>query len=185
MAGKKSAPLNLTQRQRALLEQHCRKRNTGHHEQKRIQIILRGSLGESTYSISREINLGIDAVRSWRKRWSLGYSSLLVYESGKDGDGVSDYALLNKMLELLKDAPRPGTPCRITKSEKQQIVAMACRKPSEYGIPRTRWTNELLASTAESEGVVKSISPRYVCDILKKGGLTSAQKPLLAVSEDS
>jgi len=168
MAGKKSAPLNLTNRQRKILACHQRKRCTAQHESKRIAIILKAAQGESTYSISKDIELSIDCVRQWRKRWAASYSVLQEFEKGSDADGVSDLCLLKKMLELLKDQPRSGAPCRISESEKQQLVAMACRKPADYNIPRTKWTHKLLSETAMKEGITSKISPRYVGKVLKK-----------------
>ena len=168
MAGKKSAALNLTARQQMIFENHQGKRSTGHHEHKRISIILQGARGESTYSISKNLGMSIDSVREWRKRWTAGYETLQAYEKGRDGNGVSNICLLKKMLELLKDRPRSGAPCRIKESEKQQLLAMACRKPSEYDIPRTSWTHELLSQVAQQQGIIDQISPRYVGEILKK-----------------
>lgn len=156
------------------MEQHSRKGKTSSQEVKRIKIILKGSQGQSNYSISKDLKLGVEAVSSWRNRWTSSCETLKVFEKGESGEGVSDRALLKKMLEVLKDHPRCGKPAQFTMSQKQQIVAMACRKPSEYGIPRTGWTHELLAQTAQTKRIVKSISPRYVGEILKKSGSTPA-----------
>lgn len=168
MAGKRAAPLNLTERQRTLLQKQQSKRSTAQQQSKRIQIILKAAQGESTYGISKQINMSMETVRSWRNRWTAAYEKLQDFEKGKDGNGVSDLSLLRKMLELLEDQPRPGAPCRISQSAKQQLLAMACRKPGDYNIPRTKWTHELLAEIAVREGIVDQISPRYVGKLLKK-----------------
>ena len=168
MAGKKSTPLNLTDRQGKILEHYQRKHSTGQQQSKRIKIILKAAQGESTYFISEDIKMSIGCVREWRRRWAAGYVVLREFEKGKDGNGVSDLSLLKKMLELLKDQPRPGAPCRITDSEKKQLLAMACRKPSDYNIARSRWSHVLLAEVAIREGIVSQISPRHVGKILKK-----------------
>jgi len=174
MAIKARPPIVITTRQYKLLAQHIRKRSTGNHELKRIQIILKGSTGQSMYSISNEIGLSIDPVYKWRKRWESSYAQLLVFEKGKSGEGVSDLELLNRMRSILKDQARCGSPAKFTLSQKQQIVALSCRKPSEYGIPINKWSHERLAQVAQSEKIVKSISPRYVGKILKKSGHTTA-----------
>ena len=168
MAGKKSAPLNLSPRQGKILSVHQRKHSTGQQESKRIEIILKAAEGESTYSIAKDIKMNIDRVREWRNRWSKGYEILQTYEQGKEGEIVSDHSLLKKMLELLKDRPRSGAPCRITESEKKQLMAVACRKPSDYNIPRTKWTHQLLAQVVQQEGIIDQVSPRYVGKLLKK-----------------
>jgi transposase len=77
------------------------------------------------------------------------------------------------MLEILKDNFRPGCPSTFSDLQKKQIITMACKKPSEYNIPRTKWTHELLAAIAIEEKIVKSISSRHIGDILKKGGGSS------------
>ena len=46
-------------------------RTIGSHEVKRIQTILKGSKGQSMYSVSKEIGLGIDPTYKWRKRWEI------------------------------------------------------------------------------------------------------------------
>ena len=66
---KASPALNLSERQYKILSDYSRKRATSNHELKRIKIILKGSEGQSTYSISKEIGLGYDPVAAWRKRW--------------------------------------------------------------------------------------------------------------------
>jgi len=174
MAAKASPALKLSERQTKILSDYIRKRDTSNHEVKRIKIILKGSEGQSSYSISKEIGLGYNPVATWRKRWRVSYPDLTKYEKGKSGKGVSDGNLLKRMLSILQDQPRSGSPPKFTLSQKQQVVAMACRKPSAYGIEMTSWTHEMLAQVAQTEKIVKSISPRYVGKILKKSGVTSA-----------
>ena len=168
MAGKRSTPLNLTVRQREILEAYQRKGSTAQKQSERIKIILKAADGESTYYIARAIGMSKESVREWRKRWKEGYETLQEFEKGKDDGGVSNLSLLNKMLEILQDRPRPSAPSRITASEKQQLLAMACRKPSDYNIPMTKWTHVLLAQVAMREGIISQISPRYVGKLLKK-----------------
>lgn len=173
MAAKASPALNLTKRQYELLDQHVRKRSTSNHEVKRIKIILKGSEGQSNYSVSKEIGLGVKYIAEWRNRWIFSYDKIQIYEQGESGKGVNDRVLLEKMLSVLKDHPRSGVPARFSMSQKKQIVALACRKPSDYGLPITRWTNEMLAHIAQTEKIVKSISPQYLGEILKKSGSPS------------
>ena len=167
-------PLKMTDRQYRLLESKSKKHKTNNQIVKRIKILLKGSKGQSNYSISREIGVTVQTVKIWRSRWDLVYDKLLIYEQGKSGEGVSDKDLLAEMMSVIKDKPRSGKPPVFTLSQKQQIVTLACRKPSEYGIPINRWTHEMLAKVAKAEKIVKSISPRHVGGILKKSGGTSA-----------
>ena len=131
---------------------------------------MKGSKGQSTYSIAKELGLTVNTVSTWRRRWTAGQGELEMFEKGVSNEGTGDRELLGKMLGLLEDRPRPGAPPRFTMSEYKQIVAMACRRPSEYGIPMNKWTHEMLARTAAAEKVVESISPRNVGKVLKKSG---------------
>lgn len=72
------------------------------------------------------------------------------------------------MLEVLKDTPRSGAPKRITLTQEQQIIALACKKPQAYGIPLTQWNREMLAHASRAKGIVETISPRTVSKLLKK-----------------
>jgi transposase len=123
---------------------------------------------QNNAQIKRAMQISLNTVKSWRKRWTTCYAQLLVFEQGKDGTGVSDQVLLAQMLTFLEDLPRSGHPKEITLAQEQQIVALACLKPVEYGIEMTTWTHQMLAQVAITEGIVKTISSRYVGTILKK-----------------
>ena len=106
--------------------------------------------------------------------WETEFESLKAFELGESNEGVSDKALLERMLHIFKDIPRSGAPKRITLAQEQQIVALACEKPEDHGIMMTQWTREMLAHVAKTRGIVDNISPRYVSEILKKARTTSS-----------
>lgn len=166
--GRALMPLRLTERQKGILERHYARRSAPSHERARISIILGAHAGKSNLSLSRDLNMNPKRVERWRRRWIRGYEALCEFEQGPGGQGVSDLELLREMLSQLKDAARPGAPKTITLEQEQQIVALACRKPCDFGIPVTQWTHELLSIAAEEQGLVNKISPRYVGVILKK-----------------
>ncbi len=174
MAAKSSPPLEITQRQYSVLEGYIAKRSTPIHEIKRIKIILKASKGQSTYSISQQLGFCMNTITKWRKAWKRSYEELIVFEKGKLGDGVSDFELLKRMLSVVEDKKRPGSPPKFTMSQKKQIVALACRKPSDYNIPMSSWSHEMLAHVAVAEKIVESISRRTVGNILKKSGSKTA-----------
>lgn len=58
-------------------------------------------------------------------------------------------------MEVLSDYSRSGAPIRISLEEKQQLVALACKKPQDFGIPITPWNREMLAKVAMAEGIVE------------------------------
>jgi putative transposase len=150
-----------------VLNKYNQSRTIPHHYKVRSSIILRASRGESNLHISREEKTTRLTVLRWRSRWAQGYERLQAYQSNNP-KAMSDYELLEKILELLSDEPRAGAPEQITLAEKQQIVALACEKPEDHGIPMTQWNREMLAKVAVAEGIVAKISPRYISDILKK-----------------
>lgn len=175
--GKAPAPaIPMSERQYRLLNKEKCKRTTLIQYQERIEILLRASKGDSNGQIRREMGLALNTVKCWRKRWNDEYAALVVFEQGAQGEGVSDGQLLKQMLSTLKDAPRSGAPQTISAAQKQQIVALACQKPAEFGIPITTWTHQLLAQVAVEQGIVQTLSPRHVGTILKKTAAPTAQK---------
>jgi hypothetical protein len=60
------------------------------------------------------------------------------------------------------------------------IIALACEKPSDSGLPVSHWTPAELAREAVRRGIVKSISTRQVERFLKRSRAQTAQEPLLA-----
>lgn len=180
--GKPPAPaLPMTARQYRLLSQEASKRKTLRQYSVRIAVLLRGSEGESQSHVARELGIALNTVKSWRRRWASAYESLLVFEQGVDGQGVSDHTLLRELLKCVDDLPRSGAPVRITQAQKQQIVALACENPSDYGVEMTRWTCEMLAKVSVEQGIVERISARYLAEILKNVPPPTAQDRVLAL----
>jgi transposase-like protein len=171
---KPAAALPLSERQRRLLTSEISKRTTLRQYAERIPIVLLGGEGINNSEVSRRLGIQANTVRTWRKRWLNDYATLLVFESGVGGAGVSDFALLQEMLKRFDDLPRSGTPKRITLAQEQQIIALACEKPEDYGIPITTWSLSMLADVAISKDIVKTISARYVAEILKKKPVATA-----------
>jgi transposase len=170
--GKPSAPaIEMSDRIFNLLVDEQRKRTIKRHHLERLDILIRGSHqggGISNGQIVRDLSISYNTVKTWRTRWTEFYPAILTYEKGLTGEGVSDSALIIKILSYLEDAPRSGAPKTFTLSQTQQIVALACQKPTEHGIEMTTWTHEMLAHVAMSKGIVESISSRYVGVLLKK-----------------
>lgn len=164
-SGKPAPAVNLNARQRATLIKYANKLNISISNKRRITIILQAFEGKSNLSISRELQVTPNTVSKWRNRWVDSYQQLCAYEIEEN---ASDSELLKRMLFILSDKARSGSPVRISLAEKQKLVALACKKPEEFGIPITQWNHEMLAKVAMAEGLVKKISPRYVGDILKK-----------------
>jgi len=167
--GKPPAPaISMTSRQKKLLGKHSNKHTLATNLKKRIEILLLASEGRSHGSVTRAVGVDINTVKKWRRRWEADFEELTEFELGESGEGSTDKALLERMLLVLKDIPRSGTPKRITLAQEAQIVALACEKPEDYGIEMSQWNREMLAHVTMSQGIVDKVSPRYVSEILKK-----------------
>jgi len=116
----------------------------------------------------------LNTVKSWRSRWNSAYEQLLIFETGVSGQGVSDRELLQKMLELISNRPRSGMPSRISMEQKQQIVALRCEHPENYGYVMTDWTHQILAEAAVKQGIVARISASYAGRLLKNKRVTTS-----------
>lgn len=166
-SGKKAPQVKLSERERKILERYYNKRNISRQHYQRIGIILQSFHGRQNLEISQSLSIHFNTVSKWRKRWANSYDDLCEYEKGTSGKGGSDNELLQKMLDTLTDEARSGPPVRISLTEKQQLIALACKKPKDFGVPLTQWNREMLAKVAMAEGIVEKISPRYVSEILK------------------
>lgn len=166
--GKPAQSLSITPRQKRLLARHRNKASISVQCRTRIDIVLGAINGQSNTEICEQLAICRSTVVSWRSRWASSYQQLCAFEAGLADQGVPDRQLLDQMLDILRDLPRSGAPERIPLSEKQQLIALACEKPEDYGIPFTQWNREMLAKVAMAEGIVEKISPRYVGKLLKK-----------------
>lgn len=160
--------ITMSERQYNLLKQEQNKRKTSRQNYIRITILLRASQGDSNKQIAREESLALSTVKIWRRRWNWVVEELLEFEKGISGQGASDYELLQKLLEVIKDRPRSGAPTQISMAQKQQIRALACEAPEDYGLVMTDWSHQTLAKAAVDQGIVKRISARHIGNILKK-----------------
>ena len=171
MAYPASPALPLTDRQRRLLDQHARKTTVAQREVFRCRVILNGADGLSDERSAKQLGRKVLAFKKWRKRWLAGYDKLTRFEQGvqeQEGQGLTDLALLRQMLSVLGDALRSGRPKVITEAQEQQIVALSCERPAQYGLAVSTWTQALLAHQAIELGIVPTISAHHIGVILKK-----------------
>jgi hypothetical protein len=162
--GRKAPELKLNERQRRILEKYFSKRTIPIQSKQRINILFQANQGKGNGCIAESIQVSRHTVSKWRNRWFESYSELCEYGQGN----ASDRNLLDRMLLILSDNPRSGAPERISLAEKQNLVALACQNPKDFGVPITQWSHEMLAKVAMAKGLVERISPRYVGEVLKK-----------------
>lgn len=157
-----AAKIDLSVKQRLIVERLARSKTEPQRLVERAQIVLRSANGELCVDQARA--LGIDAQRSrrWRKRFARAREVLASAEAAEDkGD------LERKIREVLMDEHRSGTPPKFTPEQVSLMVALACHKPSELGLPLSHWTADELARQAVELEIVKSISGRHLDRFLK------------------
>lgn len=154
MPGPRPPSVDLTDDERRELEGLVRRHKTGQQLADRARIVLRAASGLNNSEIGRELALEPDTVRLWRQRW-LGFA----------GVALADLSVADR----LADAPRSGTPARITPEQVCRIMALACEAPGESGRPISQWSTTELAAEIVRRGIVETISPRHAARLLKRG----------------
>src|SRR3989442_13937455 len=152
---KRATKVVLNEKEQEALTRISQRHRSEQQQVLRARIVLAAAQGHSNAQIARELAINVDTARLWRDRW--------VGLQGIDLDTLS-------IAERLQDAPRPGTPPRITAQQRCQIAALACEAPSKAGRPISQWAGREIADEVMARGIVHQISPRHAARLLKKGG---------------
>lgn len=104
----------------------------------RAKIVLLAAGGESNVVIARRLDVHVDMVSTWRKRF---------FESGLAG---------------LDERHRAGRPRSFTPEVVAEVKAMACEPPGQREVPLSRWSSTELAGQAVTEGLVQALSASTV-----------------------
>jgi len=154
MRGPKPEPLLLCAAAQAALLQLTRRHTTPQQIALRARIILAAASGLNNAQIARDLDLTVDTVRLWRRRWlALGAVSLQELPA----------------LDRLTDAPRSGKPVRITAEQVCQILELACESPEHAGRPISQWSEREIADEVHARKIVEHISDRHAARLLKRG----------------
>jgi putative transposase len=154
MRGPKPPPIALTDAERHELERLVRRHATPQQLALRAQIVLAAAAGANNCQIARQFGVSLDMVRRWRARWLACQAA-----------SVEDLPIA----ERLTDAPRPGTPVRITAEQVAKIVALACEPPADSARPISQWTGREIADEITKRGIVDQISGRHAARLLQRG----------------
>jgi transposase len=175
----KAAKVRLSECQKEILETIVRRSTSEQRLVVRAWMILLGFEGKLNEVIAEELGMCAAQVGQWRRRWADNWDRLIAIECG---EGLK---VLEKAIEeLLRDAPRSGSPGKFTAEQVTQILAVACEDPEESGRPVTHWTPSELADEVQKRGIVESISIRQVGRFLKSGRPETASHRLLAKCEN-
>ncbi len=162
MPGPKPDSIDLTPRQRAILQHLVRCQKSAQLLVRRANILLAADLGATNEQIAQQLGFLRNTVLTWRKRWALAAESLALVEAAE-----TDKSLTNRIMELLADSPRCGTPPTFSAEQICQMVALACEDPNASGRPISHWTPRELADESVKRGIVAQISPRHMGRKLK------------------
>ncbi len=131
--------IDLSEAERAVLEQRCRCYSAPHRVVVRANIVLLASDGWANVDIALELGTHVDVVSKWRKRYC---------QEGAAG---------------LADRRRSGRPRTYPGELVAQVKAMACEPPSRRDVPLSRWSSaSTLAAQAVAEGLVADSSASTV-----------------------
>lgn len=152
-----ATPIRLSESERAELEQLVKRPSTAQQLALRAQIILRADDGLSQGQTARELGIGEQMSRRWRRRWL----------------ALREAAL--PVPERLADAPRPGAPATFTLEQITQLYALACAPPEQYERPISHWSPQELADEMMKQQIVEHISARHVGRLLAEAELKPHQ----------
>jgi transposase len=145
-----ATPIELNPKEQAELERLVRRASTPQSLALRARIILMAGEGAGVVETAEQLGVWRKGVSHWRSRW---------LESSRSPGAVG---------ERLSDAPRSGTPAKITPEQVCSIVALACEVPADSGLPMSHWSQQALADEAMKRGIVEEISQRSVGRFLKR-----------------
>ena len=141
--------IKLTKQQKEELEEVVRKHTTAQNIAKRARIILMADESKTkNIEIARILGIRVEDITKWTKRWN--------------------ESTIENIEKRLIDKPRSGRPATITAEQWCKIMALACEKPENHGVPITHWSHSTLTAEVIKQGIVKTISQSHVGDFLKK-----------------
>jgi putative transposase len=176
MPSPRPLPIQLTKRQRELLDHLARREHSSQQLLRRLQIVRLAADGLTNNEITRQLHLHRETARLWRQRWAQAVPCL----DAAAAEGATDTQLLAVVAGIFADDPRPGAPATFSPEALAQIMALACEDPQATSLPISHWTPTELAKEAVRRGIVASISPRSVGRFLKGGRSQAPSVPLLA-----
>jgi len=156
MSGK-AAKIELTEKQRTILQQIVRSTTESQRLVQRARLILLAFGGMFNGVIANTIGLRRKQIGLWRKRWKQSFDALVAIECRE-----SRAALRRAVEEVLGDAPRIGSPGKFTAEQVTQVLAVACEPADQSGRPIDEWTSRELADELVNRGIVSSISTSQV-----------------------
>lgn len=148
-----------------ILERLARARTAPQSVVERATMVVLAAAGATDVEVARQLGVDQQRPRRWRGRWLEAAPAL----SEAVALGANHRDLEARIIRALSDAPRPGSPPKFSAEQVAQLIALACERPADSGLPVNRWTPAELAKEAVKRGIVESISPRHLDRLLKRG----------------
>jgi transposase len=167
-----AAKIIITERQQKLLVEFSKSRTLGKSIVQRATIILLGFAGMLNEDIAVQVGLNRIQVGIWRQRWRDAWQALCVWECAET------HRLREAILDVLSDAPRPGTPATFTAEQVSQIVALACEPPKLSGRPIDHWTLRELRDEVIKRKIVTNISVSQIGRFLQQAAVQPHRKKM-------
>jgi transposase len=123
---------------RVVLEERARAYTAPFAQVVRAKIVLLAARGMTNVSIAERLDVDVDVVSRWRKRFCT---------EGLDGLG---------------DRERSGRPRVFPAEVVAEVKAMACEPPAARAVPLSRWSSAELAAQAIAEGLAVRVSASTV-----------------------
>jgi putative transposase len=142
--------IDLSVEEKEELNRLVRKQSVSQNIAKRAKLILLVAEEKlKNIEISKKIGIVQSQLPQWIKRWQ---------EANRE----------TEVEERLKDKARSGRKPTITAEQWCKIMALACEKPENHGVPITHWSHSTLTAEIIKQGIVETISMSHVGDFLKK-----------------
>jgi Homeodomain-like domain len=133
--GPRPALIQLTDRQRALLEERAAGRRRPHDEVQRAAMLLQSADGARTRHVAEVLGVSDPTIRLWRARWVQATPPLVAAEEEADEETLDTL-----LQQVWRETPRRGRPATFTPEPLCPIVAVAWEAPADAGRPVTPWT---------------------------------------------
>lgn len=160
----RSVSVEVTERQKRVLEALVRAKSTTQQLAERCRIVLMSAEDRDNAAQAADLRIDRQRVRRWRWRWSKANAVLAAAEEKNPSD--RDFEMV--VVKVLADDDRSGAPPKFKPEQLAAIIALACEPPRDSGLPVSHWTPPELAREAIKRGIVESISPRHIDRFLQR-----------------
>lgn len=136
----------------------------GSHILERLKILLNANEESNNSLIARKVGRTRGVIRKWRKR-------TIDFFKTEWSDDWSLKEIARFLIRILSDAPRSGRSLIYNANTCCKIMAVAVRKPEEFGQISSHWSLSELTEEVNKQGIAQGISRSSVARILKEADI--------------